>query len=219
MNAMSKLSSEVSTPARRWAARLCLAKDATQASRILDRAFLDLGFEPAGPCCRKDRDAHQGIRELAARSAINGHETSVHALHLTSWSNGAKRPCCASDRRSGARHAHDGLARTEAGGGEVGGTEDLRFLAELYRSLHRGAVRGECEPSPEATPLNKKQIECLRWAAAGKSYSDIAAIVGISERTVRYHLDNARSVYGFATITQAIVQAAKQLDFDPLDAR
>ena len=67
--------------------------------------------------------------------------------------------------------------------------------------------------------FNKKQIECLRWAAAGKSYSDIAAIVGISERTVRYHLDNARSVYGFATITQAIVQAAKQLDFDPLDAR
>ncbi len=210
MNAMSKLSSEVSTPARRWAARLCLAKDATQAGRILDRAFLDLGFEPTEPCCRQDRDAHEGIREIAARSAMNGRETSVHALHLTSWSNGAKRPCCASHKRSGARRTHDGLA---------GGADDLRFLAELYRSLHRGAVHRECERSADQTPLNKKQIECLRWAAAGKSYSDIAAIVGISERTVRYHLDNARSVYGFATITQAIVQAAKQLDFDPLDAR
>lgn len=214
MNAMSELSSEVSTPARRWAARLCLAKDATQASRILDRAYLDLGLEPAEPCCRQDRDAHEGIREIAARSAMNGHETSVHALHLASWSNGAKRPCCRTHTRSAARRNHDGLDRTD-----VGGAEDLRFLAEVYRKLHRGAVHGECERSAEATPLNKKQIECLRWAAAGKSYSDIAAIVGISERTVRYHLDNARSVYGFATITQAIVQAAKQLDFDPLDAR
>lgn len=215
MNAMSKLTSEVSTPARRWAARLCLAKDATQASRILDRAFLDLGFEADDHRRREDRDPHDGIREIAARSATNDREASVHALHLASWSNGTKRPCCGSHERS-ARRPHDGLA-----GNGTAGAEDLRFLAELYRRLHREAVHGkcECERIAEPAPLNQKQIECLRWAAAGKSYGDIAAIVGISERTVRYHLDNARSVYGFATITQAIVQAAKQLDFDPLDAR
>lgn len=67
--------------------------------------------------------------------------------------------------------------------------------------------------------LSSRQIECLRWAAAGKSYSDISEIVGIRERTVRYHLVEARERYGFSTIIQAIVQAAKEFDFDPMDAR
>ncbi len=112
------------------------------------------------------------------------------------------------------RHGQDHTCRLP----RRNGCDDVRFLSGLYLDLYVDTSE-EDDESPEQIPLSPKQIECLRWAAAGKSYHDIASIVGISERTVRYHLDNARNVYGFATITQAIVQAAKQLDFDPLDAR
>jgi DNA-binding CsgD family transcriptional regulator len=95
---------------------------------------------------------------------------------------------------------------------------DIRFLTNLYCTL-RGEEMTEEPESPDEVELNPKQLECLRWAAAGKSYQDIAMIVGITERTVRYHLNSARDRYGFSTIMQTIVQAAKQMDLDPTDAR
>ena len=100
------------------------------------------------------------------------------------------------------------------------GIEDVRFLAFLYATLYAGQwLDVEDEPDEPEPTLTPKQMECLRWAAAGKGYHDIAEILGISERTVRFHLNGARDLYGFATITQTIVQAAKSFDLDPLDAR
>lgn len=79
-----------------------------------------------------------------------------------------------------------------------------------------------CEPS-EAAPgcdetviLTDTQREVLRWAAAGKTLQDIAIITGLSYRMVRYHMDKARSGYGFATTQQTIVRAALDYGFDPL---
>ncbi len=95
---------------------------------------------------------------------------------------------------------------------------DIRFLTSLYCTL-QGEQMSEEPERPDEVELNPKQLECLRWAAAGKSYRDIATIVGITERTVRYHLNSARDRYGFSTIMQTIVQAAKQMDLDPTDAR
>ncbi len=40
--------------------------------------------------------------------------------------------------------------------------------------------------------LSAREAECLRWSAEGKTLKDIAAILGLSERTVRFHLENAR---------------------------
>ncbi len=77
-------------------------------------------------------------------------------------------------------------------------------------------------PEPGAEPpqrLHARQIDCLRWAVAGKSYADISQILGIAERTVRYHLERVREFYGFATIVQALIQAAKDYDLDPYDGR
>lgn len=97
--------------------------------------------------------------------------------------------------------------------------DQIQFLAQLYCALRNDPGPRLDEACQEVVRLNPKQFDCLRWAAAGKGYEDIGDIMGISERTVRYHLDNARERYGFATITQTIVQAAKDHDFDPVDAR
>ncbi|QGM45504.1 response regulator [Methylocystis heyeri] len=55
--------------------------------------------------------------------------------------------------------------------------------------------------------LNDREIEALMWAARGKTTEDIGAIMSITERTVHFHLNNARDKLGVATRIQAAVKA------------
>jgi len=47
-------------------------------------------------------------------------------------------------------------------------------------------------PPGDAEALSRREAECLRWSAQGKTLKDIGTILGLSERTVRFHLENAR---------------------------
>lgn len=55
--------------------------------------------------------------------------------------------------------------------------------------------------------LTARQLECLAWAAAGKSASDIGAILGLSHRTVEDHLARAAERLGVRTRMQAVLRA------------
>jgi DNA-binding CsgD family transcriptional regulator len=61
---------------------------------------------------------------------------------------------------------------------------------------------------PEMKKLNDREAETLTWAARGKTSAEIALILGLSKRTVDFHIDNARGKLGVATRTQAAVKAA-----------
>jgi DNA-binding CsgD family transcriptional regulator len=39
--------------------------------------------------------------------------------------------------------------------------------------------------------LSERESACLHWAATGKTSWETAAILGVSERTVNFHLQNA----------------------------
>jgi len=39
--------------------------------------------------------------------------------------------------------------------------------------------------------LSARQMECLWWASRGKTSKETAIILGVSERTVNFHLYNA----------------------------
>lgn len=39
--------------------------------------------------------------------------------------------------------------------------------------------------------LSRRQAECLRWASLGKTSKETALILGVSERTVNFHLYSA----------------------------
>lgn len=41
--------------------------------------------------------------------------------------------------------------------------------------------------------LTSREIECLCWCAEGKSYWETGSILGISERTVSFHMERVRS--------------------------
>jgi len=56
--------------------------------------------------------------------------------------------------------------------------------------------------------LTDREIEALAWAARGMSRDQIAGIMGITLRTVVFHLKRAQTRLGAATFTQAVVKAA-----------
>lgn len=58
-----------------------------------------------------------------------------------------------------------------------------------------------------AAKLTRRENECLLWAAAGKTAWEISMILGISERTVVFHLGNAAMRLGVTNRRQAIARA------------
>jgi DNA-binding CsgD family transcriptional regulator len=55
--------------------------------------------------------------------------------------------------------------------------------------------------------LSARELDCLQWAAAGKTAWEASVILGITERTVRFHLNAAREKLACATTTQAVAKA------------
>jgi len=66
----------------------------------------------------------------------------------------------------------------------------------------RVAVLSSQEENGRAVSLRPQEIECIRWAVAGKSIQDIADITGLSYRSVRYQIDQARERYGYTSNLQ-----------------
>lgn len=54
--------------------------------------------------------------------------------------------------------------------------------------------------------LSQRELECLRWAARGKSAWEIGRILGIARRTAAFHLENAKAKLGVRTICQAVAR-------------
>jgi DNA-binding response OmpR family regulator len=61
---------------------------------------------------------------------------------------------------------------------------------------------------PRQADLGERELETLTWAARGKTFAEIGEILGLSRRTVEFHLDNARKKLGVPTRTQALIKAA-----------
>ncbi len=56
--------------------------------------------------------------------------------------------------------------------------------------------------------LTERELEVLTWVARGKSSVDIAAILGVSDRTINFHIDNVIRKTGVATRVQAAIRCA-----------
>ncbi|ASW83222.1 LuxR family transcriptional regulator [Vibrio anguillarum] len=55
--------------------------------------------------------------------------------------------------------------------------------------------------------LTAREVQCLAWAAEGKSAWEIATIINTSERTVKFHFSNACKKLGATNRYQAITKA------------
>lgn len=67
------------------------------------------------------------------------------------------------------------------------------------------------QPSAErmnaGSALSERELECLQWAARGKSSSDIGVILGLSPRTVDSYLERAATKLGVRTRIEAVALA------------
>lgn len=77
----------------------------------------------------------------------------------------------------------------------------LRFVATDHDHRARHAAGAPIQ-------LTRREIQCLKWAAAGKTDADIATIMDISVPTVRFHMTNAARKLDVVGRSQAIYRAA-----------
>lgn len=54
--------------------------------------------------------------------------------------------------------------------------------------------------------LSNKETEVLRWVEEGKTNWEVSIILGISERTVKFHLSNIFKKYQVSNRIQAIIK-------------
>lgn len=71
-------------------------------------------------------------------------------------------------------------------------------------------VDGAVPPDAPAPELSAREREVLLWAAQGKTAWETAAILGISPKTVEFHLGNCGRKLGTATKAQTILAAARK---------
>jgi len=83
---------------------------------------------------------------------------------------------------------------------------DFDMLGMIINARLAGVARNEMWP--KQAMLNDREIEALTWVARGKTSIEIADLIGLSKRTVDFHLDNARIKLGAATRTEAAIKAA-----------
>lgn len=89
---------------------------------------------------------------------------------------------------------------------EIDETAGLYFAAvQLFECLEPTFAPG---PVSRET-LSSREIECLRWAAAGKSSDEIAIILGISAYTVSSYFKTATKKLGAVNRMQAIASAMR----------
>jgi len=82
---------------------------------------------------------------------------------------------------------------------------DFEILAAIINArLGRGARN---EVWSRQVALNERELECLTWSARGKTSPEIATILGLSKRTVNFHVENACRKLNVSTRTEAVVKA------------
>jgi DNA-binding CsgD family transcriptional regulator len=84
---------------------------------------------------------------------------------------------------------------------------DFQILANYF---HQHILRIYGHDAENAILISARELDCLKWMAAGKTAWEASKILGISERTVRFHLNAAREKLDCLTTTQAVAKAVSQ---------
>ncbi|MBW5440498.1 LuxR family transcriptional regulator [Bradyrhizobium canariense] len=78
----------------------------------------------------------------------------------------------------------------------------LQLMATYFHAHVRRKLADERKV--DGIRLSPREFECLEWASQGKSAWEIGCILGISQSTVAYYLENAKEKLGVRTVIQAV---------------
>lgn len=85
-------------------------------------------------------------------------------------------------------------------------------LLQEFRNSNTSAgmiVRDKLKDAKEAQ-LTKRQLEVLELVAKGKTYKEIGKVLGLTERTVKYHMQRLLEILHLENRAQAIAYAARK---------
>jgi DNA-binding CsgD family transcriptional regulator len=84
------------------------------------------------------------------------------------------------------------------------------YFFEALEAMRPGLPDGVEPTADTVTPLSTRELDCLKWAADGKTNWEIAQILGVSENTVRFHMKNVYRKLGVGSRSQAVARAIGQ---------
>jgi len=68
------------------------------------------------------------------------------------------------------------------------------------------------------SPMTSRELECMHWAAMGKTSWEIGVIIGVSQRTVNFHIARACEKLGVHR-RQAAISIAIQRGLIPMKTK
>jgi DNA-binding CsgD family transcriptional regulator len=111
------------------------------------------------------------------------------------------------------RAASTGIAAVLEQHGDLLRLAGLHFIDLMY------AARMETDANALRSPiLSERELECLSWAALGRTDTEIGTLIHRAPTTARFHIDNAVRKLGARNRTQAVAIAAQQGLIHPLPA-
>jgi DNA-binding CsgD family transcriptional regulator len=97
----------------------------------------------------------------------------------------------------------DDLSAVFAEHGDFLGALTRRFVASYVSTMRTQQwIPSDCR-------LSKREVECLRWAAIGKTDKEISLILALSHATVRYHIQRAGEKLNAVNRSQAVFKAGQ----------
>ncbi len=87
--------------------------------------------------------------------------------------------------------------------------KNREHLIGISQDVHVQAVAEAFAELDEVPQLSPREFECLRWTSEGKTYSEIAIILDLSEHTIRSYLKAARLKLNSVSLAQAVAKASR----------
>ncbi len=87
--------------------------------------------------------------------------------------------------------------------GDAFGLYARTFISSYVRAM------SSLQALPPGSRLSKREVECLRWAAIGKTDLEISMIMSRSRATVRFHIHNASIKLDAVNRSQTVFKAAQ----------
>ena len=81
---------------------------------------------------------------------------------------------------------------------------DMPLLQLMALALHERCRKERLPQDEQAVELTKREIECLKWVAAGKTDWEISQFLGLAKSTVHFHVERAKKKLNTKTRAQAV---------------
>lgn len=162
------------------------------------------GRSPILPHARRSMTPFTWIEATEARTLTTAEKEVWDTALEWGWSNGFVVPV----HGPNGYFCYIGMASRE---GDLDLSAEHRahlYLMAMLAHERCHTLSGCSEHDDQCLALSERELECMRWVAAGKSDWEIGMILKISSSTARFHVERARKKLNAVTRPQAVATLA-----------